>query len=131
MYIQIQICESKSGTTEIHESCKFNEINVPLGSRLGRSQSFVSNLINDHVTCRCRLCISLSPVNSKKCLCPLSILRNAHFPSRYIFKARHMSLGLMSPVEFKKRPSRRVDFRGLVPYPLTFQMNRIHQSKLL
>ena len=73
----------------------------------GGSHCRVSILRNGNVACRCRLVFLMSPVEFKKCLCPLSL---------YFQSPCRMSVCFMSPVEFKKWPCRRVDFRALGPY---------------
>ena len=76
--------------------------------RGGGAQMFLSILRNAHVACHYCVFMPMSPCDLKQCLCPLSL---------YYFQSPCcMSLGLMSTVEFKKRPCRRVDFRGPPPF---------------
>ena len=45
----------------------------PLGALDGGSPCRMSFLRNDNVACLCRLIFSLSPVEFKKCQCPMSL----------------------------------------------------------
>ena len=72
------------------------------GSRWG-SRFPVLNLRNVNVACRCRLFMPMSHVDFEKWSCPLSL--------SFLTSCR-MSLGSMSPVEFKKCPIRRVVMRS-------------------
>ena len=72
---------------------------------MGGPQCRLSILMNGNVPCRYFITF---PVDFRIALCCLSILRNGNVPCRFVF--------LMSPVEFKKRPCRPVEFKGQGPH---------------
>ena len=74
-----------------------------LGPLMGGPQCHMSLLRNGNVTSLCCLFSTMSHVEIKRGICPMSL---------HLYPPYHMSLSPMSHVEFKKWPCYPVDSRG-------------------